>query len=106
MVCVRWPDHRRHLVAGHHAVHRPLDDPGGQGREHRVGPRGPFEPNPPPDVLGDDPDVVRRQPEGGGQHRLGAGDALVGVLEGEPVAVPLGDRGVGLHRVVVLGGVS
>ena len=64
----------------------------------------PLEPKPPPEEGAADEDVLGGDAEQAGDALLRHGHALARGVDGELVAVPCGDDGVRLHRVMVLGG--
>ncbi len=91
-----------HLLAGDGELDRAIDVPGAHRREHHVWPRRPLRAEPAADVRRDDPYPVGVEAEHLGHRRDDAPRALRRVVQVQTAAGPGGDRGVRLHRVVVL----
>jgi hypothetical protein len=92
---------RVHLRAGEHELDGPADDPRRGRREQLVRPNVALGAEAAAGVRADHAHRLRRQPEHARENDLRAVAVLHRVVDGEPVAVPLGQRRRGLHRVVV-----
>jgi hypothetical protein len=92
-----------HLLAGGGQLHRPSGGAGGHHRRDRRRSWHSLGTEAASDMVGDDVDLVVAEPERLGDRLTGHRGALVGVIDRDPVALPHGDRGVQLDRVVVLG---
>jgi hypothetical protein len=90
-----------HLLARDRDLHRPVHQPCRHHREDDVRHRPALGAEPATHVGGHHPDLLWTQTERPGHGLLHPRRALVGVVERDRVAVPDGQGGVWLHRVVV-----
>lgn len=93
-----------HLLPGQHQFDRTPHPSCGHGGQRDVRPDRPLATEPATDETGEDPHLRPRDAQVLGDRGLGGHDALRGVVEGEPVAVPHRGGGRRLDRVVVVGG--
>ena len=93
-----------HLLAGEGDLDRPADGASGHGTDQGVGIDRQLATEAATDIARHDAHVFLGQLQGIGHATLRLLDELGGAVDGHPVAVPLGEAGVGLHlRMDVVG---
>ena len=95
-------DNREQLLTTESDPDRTVEHSGRHSRQHRLRSGAALGPEPPADMLRKDPYAAVVEPEKLHEGLMDPGGALIGVIDREPIAVPIGGGGVGLHRVVVL----
>ena len=94
-------DGRGHLAARQGQFDRAAGVPGGHRGQDDLGAGRALGAEAAADVLGDDGDLARVDPEQRGEVFADLGGALAGVVDGQMAVRPPGGGGVRLHRVVV-----
>lgn len=91
-----------HLLARHFQPHGPIDAPRGHRREGRRWPGVALRAKAAAHERANDRHVLLGEPKQAGDRFARAGDALRRGPDGQPVACPVGEGGVRLHRIVML----